>query len=230
MMENKIIFNNLEDMSHQRQEAFNTLRTNLQFCGADLKVLLFTSCSPGEGKSSIVMDLARAMAENGKRVVLVDADLRRSVMLSRYKAQAVNKKVGGLSHYLSKQAKIEEILYTTNIPGMDVILTGHLSPNPTGLLDSTLFVELVANLRERYDMVLIDSPPIGSVVDAVIMAPHCDGVVLVIESGATSNRAAVSAKKQLEMANCRILGAVLNKMSQDRSQYYSGYKLYGEYK
>ena len=113
-MANQIIFNNLEEMDYGRREAFNSLRTNLQFCGADLKVLLFTSCTPNEGKSTITFELARSIAENNKKVVLVDADLRKSVMLGRYKAQAADKKVGGLSHYLSKQAQISDcLLYTS---------------------------------------------------------------------------------------------------------------------
>lgn len=227
-MANKIIFNNLEEMDYARREAFNSLRTNLQFCGADLKTILFTSCSPNEGKSTITFELARSMAENKKKVVLVDADLRRSVILGRYKAQATDKKVGGLSHYLSKQAKISDVLCETNIPGFDIILTGPLSPNPTELLGGKLFVELLEMLRESYDMVIIDSPPLGSVIDAAVIAPYCDGAVLVIESNATSHRLAVNVKKQLEMADCKILGAVLNKVKRENSRYY--YKYYGEYK
>lgn len=227
-MANKIILNNLEEMDYGRREAFNSLRTNLQFCGADLKTLLFTSCSPNEGKSTISFELARSMAENKQKVVLVDADLRKSVMLGRYKAQTTDKKVGGLTHYLSKQAKIDDILYETNIPGFDIILTGPLSPNPTELLGGNLFGELLETLRASYDMVIIDSPPLGSVIDAAVIAPYCDGAVLVIESNVTSHRLAVNVKKQLEMANCRILGAVLNKVKRENRKYY--YKYYGEYK
>ena len=230
-MANKIIFNNLEKLEYGQREAFNSLRTNLQFCGADLKVLLFTSCTPNEGKSTITFELARSMAENSKKVVLVDADLRKSVMLSRYKAQAADKKVGGLSHYLSKQAGLEDVLFGTNIPNLDVILTGPLSPNPTELLGGPLFRELITYLRKSYDAVIVDSPPLGSVIDAAVMAPCCDGAVLVIEAGVTSHRLAVNVKKQLEMANCRILGAVLNKVKRDNSRYYYyKYKHYGEYK
>ena len=197
-MANQIIFNNLEELDYGQREAFNSLRTNLQFCGADLKVLLFTSCAPNEGKSTVTFQLARSMAENNKKVVLVDADLRKSVMLGRYKAQAADKKEGGLSPYLSKQAQISDILFATNIPNFDVILTGPLSPNPTELLGGPLFSELIERLRESYDMVIIDSPPLASVIDAAVMAPCCDGAVLVIESNATSHRMAVNVKKQLE--------------------------------
>ncbi|MCB6992243.1 CpsD/CapB family tyrosine-protein kinase [bacterium 210820-DFI.6.37] len=226
-MANTIIFNNLEEPDYGRREAFNSLRTNLQFSGADLKTILFTSCCPNEGKSTVTFELARSIAENGKKVVLVDADLRKSVMLGRYKAQAIQKRVAGLSHYLSKQAKINDILCETSIPGMHVILTGPLSPNPTELLNGPLFQELLELLRVSYDMVIIDSPPLGSVIDAAVIAPYCDGAVLVIESNATSHRLAVNVKKQLEMADCKILGAVLNKVKIEKSKYY---KYYGEYK
>lgn len=225
-MANKIVFHNLEELNYGRREAFNSLQTNLQFCGADLKTLVFTSCCPNEGKSTVTFELARSMAENGKKVVLVDADLRKSVMLGRYKAQAMQKRVAGLSHYLSKQAKINDILCETSIPGFHVILTGPLSPNPTELLSGPLFAELLELLRVSYDMVIIDSPPLGSVIDAAVIAPHCDGAVLIIESNATSHRMAVNVKKQLEMADCKILGAVLNKVKLEKTRYYKYYKEY----
>lgn len=226
-MGSRIIFNGLEEPEYGKREAFNSLRTNLQFCGADLKTILFTSCGPNEGKSTVTFELARSVAENGKKVILVDADLRKSVMLSRYKAQAMQKRVGGLSHYLSGQAEISDIICNTNVPDFDVILTGPLSPNPTELLSGKRFTDLMELLRVTYDMVIIDSPPLGSVIDAAVIAPHCDGAVMVIESNVTSHRMAVNVKKQLEMADCKILGAVLNKVKVEKSKYY---KYYGEYK
>ena len=226
-MENKIILNNLEELDYGGREAYNSLRTNLQFCGADLKVFLFTSCSPGEGKSTVSFELARSMAENGKKVIFIDADLRKSVTLSRYKAQSSNKGIRGLSHYLSKQADLEEIICETNINGLSMILTGPLSPNPTELLNGVLFSLLIKYLKLEYDAVLIDSPPLGSVIDAAVIAPQCDGTILIVESNITSHRAATDVKKQLELTGCRILGVVLNKIEPENRKYY---KYYGEYK
>lgn len=226
-MGNTIIFNNLKEMEYGKREAFNSLRTNLQFCGADLKTILFTSCFPNEGKSTVTFELARSVAENGRKVILIDADLRKSVMIPRYKAQAQDKRVGGLSHYLSGQASIDDILCNTNIPNFDIILTGPFSPNPTELLNGQLLKDLIDSLKTRYDMIIIDSPPLGAVIDAAVIAPNCDGAVLVIESNSTSHRKAMDVKKQLEMANCRILGAVLNKVKKEDSKYE---KYYGEYK
>lgn len=226
-MSNSITFTNLEDLDYGRREAFNSLRTNLQFCGADLKTLLFTSCCPNEGKSTVTFELARSMAENGKKVILVDADLRKSVMLARYKVKAENKRVAGLSHYLSKQAALADVICETNVPGFNVILTGPLSPNPTELLSSSIFEELLEILRQSYDVIIIDSPPLGSVIDAAVIAPYCDGAVLIIEANATSHRLAVNVKKQLEVTDCKILGTVLNKVKIEKSGYY---KYYGKYK
>ena len=167
------------------------------------------------------------MAENGKKVIFIDADLRKSVTLSRYKAQSSNKGIRGLSHYLSKQADLEEIICETNINGLSMILTGPLSPNPTELLNGELFTLLIKYLRLEYDAVIIDSPPLGSVIDAAVVAPRCDGTILVVESNITSHRIATDVKKQLEVTGCRILGVVLNKIEPENRKYY---KYYGEYK
>lgn len=223
----KIIFNELEDLDYGRREAFNSLRTNLQFSGADIKTILITSCNPNEGKSTTSFELARSMTETGKRVIYVDADLRKSVTINRYKATREKGPIGGLSHYLSKQASMNDIVCKTNIPGMDIIVTGPLSPNPTELLNGDLFTELIEELRGKYDAVIIDAPPLGSVIDAAVIAPRCDGVVLVVEANGTNRRLAMEVKKQIEMTGCRILGVVLNKVKIERSKYY---KYYGEYK
>lgn len=224
----KIVFNELEELDYGRREAFNSLRTNLQFSGADIKTVLFTSCRPDEGKSTVSFLLARSMAEMGKRVIYVDADLRKSVTINRYKATRERGPISGLSHYLSSQAGISDIICETNIPGMNIIVTGPLSPNPTELLNGELFADLIETLRDAYDMVIIDAPPLGSVIDAAVIAPRCDGVVLVVEANGTSRRAALEVKKQIEMTGCRILGVVLNKIKVEKSRYYKYYKYYGE--
>ena len=134
----------------------------------------------------------------------------------------------GLSHYLSKQAGKEDILYETNLPRLYTIMTGPLSPNPTELIGSQLFIDLLNHLRESFDVVIIDSPPLGAVIDAAVMAPYCDGAVLVIESQVTSRRLIADVKKQLEVTGCKILGTVLNKVDMSDRRYYTKY--YKEYK
>lgn len=221
-MANSILFQNLEKQTYARREAFNSLRTNLQFCGVDNKVIMFTSCTPDEGKSTVTMELARSLNDDGKKVILVDADLRKSVFAGRYRIRS-EETIFGLSHYLSGQKKMEEVINHTNIENLDMILAGPYAPNPTELLGRDLFLNLLAALKEKYDVVLIDCPPLGWVIDAAVVAPNCDGVVLVVESGAISYRYLQDVKKQLEVTGVNILGVVLNKVVVEGGGYYNRY-------
>jgi capsular exopolysaccharide synthesis family protein len=223
---------NLEKMNkldYRSNEAYKLLRTNIQFCGSDIKVICITSCLPNEGKSSVSFNLAVAFAESGKKIVFIDADLRRSVLVGRYQPDHA---VLGLTHYLSGQSGLDEILYNTNIPFLDMIFTGPVSPNPAELLGGTIFCDLVELLRNEYDYVIIDTPPLSNVVDGAIISEPCDGLVLVIEANAVSYKLAQRVIKQLEKGKCRILGAVLNKAEAKNGQYsYYGnrYKKYKKY-
>lgn len=211
----------MQKLDFRSNEAYKLLRTNIQFCGSDVKVICFTSCLPNEGKSNVSFNLAVAIAESGKRVIFIDADLRRSVIVGRYKPDQA---VLGLTHYLSGQNLLDEVLYETNIPNLDIIFTGPVPPNPAELLGDDIFLDLLKVLRMEYDYVVIDTPPLGSVIDSAIVAEHCDGVVFVIEANMISYKFAQRVKKQLEKGNCRILGAVLNKVPMDNSRY----KYYGK--
>lgn len=221
---NPITFIKRANLDYRANEAYKTLRTNIQFCGSDVKVITFTSCTPNEGKSSVSFNLAVSFAEVGKRVVLIDADLRKSVLIGRYKVGEVEY---GLTHYLSGQKDLEEVLLMTDINHMDIIFSGSYSPNPAELLNHQRFSNLVQKLREEYDYVIIDTPPLGSVIDSAIVAKLSDGAVLVIEANAISYRFAQDVKDQLDKTDCRILGAVLNKVSMEKNSYYGKY--YGKY-
>lgn len=202
------------------EEALKTLRTNIQFAGADIKTILVTSCFPNEGKSDVVFQLAKEMGMAGKKTVLLDADIRKSVLVQRY---LVDSDVKGLSQYLSGQAPVRDILYGTNYENMDVIFAGPMAPNPSELLNGKVFAKLMIELKQRYDYVLIDTPPMASVVDAAIVGKVCDGAILVIESGFVGYRAAQKAIKQLEKSGTHMLGAVLNKVDTKKEKYYSYY-------
>jgi len=230
MEDNKVKLNIMPEPDYKTREAFNSLRTNIKFCGSDIKVIMTTSCVHNEGKTDVTMKLARSFAENGQKIVVIDADLRKSVIVGRYHIES-SRTIAGLSHYLSGQAVIEEIIYRTNVENMDLIMTGYITPNPTELLGSREFSRLLDYLRKNYDGVIIDSPPLGSVIDAAVIAPKCDGVILVIENNAISYRFAQDVKKQLEVTGCRILGAVMNKVDLDKNRYYNRYykKYYGKY-
>lgn len=231
---NSIVLNGIEDLKYGRREAINSLKTNIRFSGDDVKVVCFTSCGPNEGKSTTSFDIARAFAESGEKVLLVDADMRESVAVQRLKIDNQGQNIGGLTHYLSGQMKMADVVASTNVKGLFMVLSGPFSPNPTELLDGRKFDVFIENARKMFDMIIIDSPPLGAVIDSAIIAPKCDGVVIVLESGVATVRAANDVIQQLKMTDCKILGCVLNKVPTKGgaygSRYGSKYKYYGEYK
>ncbi|MBS7182743.1 MAG: CpsD/CapB family tyrosine-protein kinase [Eubacterium sp.] len=215
----------IADLDFKTKEAYKTLRTNVQFCGENVKVVSLTSCVSNEGKSMVAFNLAVSMAESGKKVLFVDADLRKSVLIGRYK---INKAIKGLTQYLSGVEELDQVKYTTNVPCLDMILSGPVPPNPAELLDSEKFTELVERARNEYDYVIIDTPPIGQVIDPAIVAQKTDGVIFLVSQSNISYRYAQKQIEQLKKSGCRILGAVLNKVDPEgKSSYYGGY--YGKY-
>ena len=195
-------------------ESIKTLRTNILFCGSKVRTIMFTSSVPDEGKSDITFAAAQSMAQLGKKVLVIDADIRRSVLVSRYQ---LGERVNGLSQYLSGQKQLEEVVYDTNVENLSVIFAGPYSPNPAELLEEKLFTRLLEYGRNEFDYIMIDTPPMANLIDGAIVARQCDGAVLVIESGAISYRIEQRVKSQLEKSGCRILGVVLNKVESTAS-------------
>lgn len=188
-------------------EAFKTLRSNLLFCGSDIKTIVITSTFENEGKSTVSAELAKSLAEIGKKTLMIDADMRKSVVLRRsLKAQNIM----GLSELLSDQANIEDVLYNTQLPDFDVIFSGHFPPNPVELLSSKRFLDLLEQFRTIYDFIIIDTPPVNPVIDAAVVAANCDGVILVVSPGKAKIQESLAVKEQLLKSGCRILGAVIN--------------------
>ena len=214
------------ELDYYGAEAVKSLRTNLQFCGSDKKTIVFTSCTQNEGKTRTILHLGIALSEIGKKVLLLDADLRKSVLLGRCHAVG---QVKGLTHFLSKQQVLKDVIYSTNVPNFDIIFAGPVPPNPAELLSDKFFSMMLETLKGYYDYILIDSPPLGNVIDSAVIAPHCDGSIFVIESGWNSWRFTQDVKAQLEKTGCPILGVVLNKVDLHAQKYYGKYGRYGKY-
>lgn len=224
----------LPEFTYGTREEVKTLRTNVQFCGDDKQVILFTSSLPGEGKTRNAIALAASFAELNKNVLLIDADMRKSVMVSRLQVSGADK---GLSHFLSGQCTIADAVVATNVPKLHLLLAGPLVPNPTELLSSARFSGMLESFRKVYDYIIIDTPPLGLVIDSAIVARQCDGAILVVESAKTKYRLAQEVKAKLEGTGCSILGVILTKVDRKKqSGYYTKYygknygkKGYGEY-
>lgn len=223
----QVVMINPKKESYFYEEALKTLRTNIQFTGKNIKTILLTSCYPDEGKSDISMQLAIEMGKAGRKVLLLDADIRKSTYITKYR---VKKTVNGLSQYLSGQASEGEIIYTTNFQNVDMIFSGPVAPNPSELLLDASFGELINKAKQKYDYIFVDTPPMMNMIDAAAAAKECDGAVLVIESGRVSYKVAQRVLGQLRKSGCKILGAVLNKIDTKTDKYYSTYaSYYGDY-
>lgn len=221
-------FGRFPALGYAASEAINTLCTNLSFAGENVRKIMMTSCHASEGKSFLSMNVMRTMAERGKRVVLVDADLRRSMIASRYGLRFEDgPKCTGLSHYLVGMAELDDILYQTNIPNAVYLPTGRELPNPLSLLASPRFGALLDTLVEQYDLVLVDAPPVGVVIDAAEIARSCDGTVIAVSYDAVHRQELIDVKRQIEQTGCPILGTVLNMVDYDnymgRKYYYKSY-------
>lgn len=205
-------------------EGIKTLRSNLMFSGMDKRVFGITSCNASEGKSTTSFQLAASFAQLGKKVLLLDVDLRKSTFSVKFGFSEADK---GVSHYLSGLAQLEEIIYPTDIAGLDIAYAGKLVLNAAELLASKSFKDLLAVLRESYDYAIVDTPPLGQVIDCAVIASDLDGVVILIDTTNNSYKMEKRIQEQLEKAGGKVLGVVLNKVDvSDKFGYYR--KAYGE--
>ena len=216
----------LNKLDYSSAEAYKSLRTNIEFCGKEVKVIGLTSCIPDEGKTTVALNLARSFAESGKKVLFVDADMRRSVLVGRYRISSDS--INGLSHFLAGYKDVDEVMCQTNVENLYVMLAGSVPPNPSELLGNERFKEFITSTRDFVDYVIIDCPPLGSVIDAAVIAQVCDGMAIIMSSKTISYKFAQKVKDQLEKTNCRILGVILNKVRVKEGGYYYG-RYYGRY-
>ena len=215
----------LEQSKSPISEAFRTLRTNVQFTSVDseTKKIMVTSAGPREGKSSTVANLAVSIAQTGKTVLVVDADLRNPTQHKLFGCDNVQ----GLSVALVQDQDNRSYVRETAVPGLQLITGGPIPPNPAELVGSKRMKRLIEEFSEEFDIILIDTPPIVAVTDAAILAQEVDGVILVLASGEVNKDFAQRAKEQLDKVGAKILGAVLNKADMKTSEYYYYYYYHG---
>lgn len=207
-------------------EGIKTLRSNLMFSGVDKRVFGITSSNAGEGKSTVTFHVAASFAQLNKRVVLLDVDLRKSVAAKRFGFCEADP---GVSHYLSGMASVDNICYQTNVPGLYIAYAGKLVPNASELLAGQRFKELLKELKETFDYVIVDTPPLGQVIDCAVIASDLDGIVMLVDATNNSYKAEKRIREQIEKAGGKVLGVVLNRVDfTDKFGYY-GKKRYGKY-
>ncbi|WP_327084463.1 tyrosine-protein kinase [Streptococcus suis] len=214
-----------KELVNKTEEYFNAIRTNIQLSGADIKVVGITSVQSNEGKSTTAASLALAYARSGYKTVLVDADIRNSVVSGFFKPMT---KITGLTDYLAGTTDLSQGLCDTDIPNLTAIESGKVSPNPTALLQSKNFENLLVTLRRYYDCVIVDCPPLGLVIDAAIIAQKCDAMVLVAEAGNVKRSSLKKVKEQLDQTGTPFLGVILNKYD-IATEKYGEYGNYGNY-
>jgi len=215
------------ELSYAGTEAINTLCTNLTFSGDGIKRIMITSCHASEGKTMISMNVLRTMAKLGKKVVLVDADLRRSVIKNKYGLQFQEEKPSGITHLLAGMAEEADTVYQTDIENMFIVPVIKTVNQSLSLLNSDKLKNLLDSLAEYFDYVIVDAPPIGALIDAAQIARNCDGTLLVINYNAVRKKELADACNQLNQTGCPILGTVINQAALgsylNRKYYYKSY-------
>lgn len=227
-----------ESLDYACNEAINTLCTNLSFAGSNVKKIMITSCQASEGKSFLTMNMMRTFAGLGKSVVFVSGDLRRSAVSEKYGIRMQEGSGQGITHYLAGMCEMEDILYSTNIPGAYMVPVGHEVSNSLSLLSTPRLTKLLDQLATMCDIVLVDAPPVGLIIDAAEIAKSCDGTLLVASYNRVRRRELNEAKQQIELAGCMVLGVVLNNVTFDsyaskryyNRSYYSNYYASEHYK
>ncbi|MBM4761470.1 polysaccharide biosynthesis tyrosine autokinase [Bacillus sp. B15-48] len=209
----------MTDSKSPISEQYRTIRTNIQFSAIDQEIrsIMVTSSGPGEGKSTTAANLAVVFAQQDKRVLLVDADMRKPTV--HYTFNLTN--TFGLTTVLSKQVKLNEAVNTTKVNNLFVLPSGPIPPNPAELIGSKAMDAFLAEVKESFDLVIFDTPPVLVVTDAQLLANKCDGTILVVYSGKAEVEHVAKAKELLTNAKGKMLGAILNgKKIEHTAQYY----------
>lgn len=212
------------DLKNPATEAYRVIRTSIQFAqaGKELKTLAVTSCIPNDGKSMTAANLAVVLTQAGKSVLLIDCDMRNPTVHKNFN---LSNKVG-LSSCISMGTALSDAVQKTSIEGLYALTGGVIPPNPNELLGSEQMKNVLQRAKEQYDYVLIDTPPVMPVTDALIVSRFVDGMILVIASAEIKVEMARDVKNQLQHAGANILGVVLNKVRSEHHGYGYGYYYY----
>lgn len=203
------------------QEAYKRLRTNLNFSirGKGCKKVCITSAASGEGKSITLLNLAISIAQTNKKVLLIDADMRRPAVARLLVEQASP----GLSEILAETCSEAEAVHKEVYPNLDILFSGEVPPNPSELLSSDKMEKLIADAAEQYDYILVDTPPVGVVTDACLVAPLLDGVLLLVWQNRSEKKAVKRAVENLQLTGANILGYIMNGVEAEGKKYYVNY-------
>ncbi|WP_312469030.1 CpsD/CapB family tyrosine-protein kinase [Neobacillus sp.] len=198
-------------------EQYRLIRNNLHFSSVDkeIKTIVVTSPEPGDGKTTTAANLAIVLAQQGKQVLLVDADLRKPSVHFTFNVSNID----GLTSILTKVIEIETAITKTNVPNLDLLTSGPTPPNPSELLGSKTMELIIKELKEAYEYIVFDTPPLLVVTDAQIMASKSDGVVMVVASGKTKKDRGIKAKELVGKANSQLLGVVVNGVDSKKDNY-----------
>jgi capsular exopolysaccharide synthesis family protein len=232
---NTLNIQNFPPLPFRIQESLNQLRINLSFFGEDIKVIMVTSSTPNEGKSFISIQLWKMMADLGMKSLLIDADLRNSTLRQDYEAGSDEEEIKDIAHFLAGKASIQDVIHATNFENAYVIPVAQNIANPTLLLEKKRFGQMIEACKETFDYVIIDTPPLGSVADALKIATHCDGTALVVRAGETPRKLVENSVSQLKPTGTPLLGMILNRMMPNSNnagyynKYYSKYSYYRHY-
>lgn len=220
-----VTVDNMPELPYAMEEAINRLRINISFLGTDIRKIMVISTMPNEGKSFVAMQLWHQIAQAGTPTLLLDADLRKSVMTDKYGIAPEEGTMQGTSHYLANDYPIENAIYHTQWEKGDILPNVDNVVNPSMLLESERFEEMLRYVEQKYRYVFVDSPPLNLVSDGERIGNLCDGAVLVVRGGVTSKNMVKNSIRQLERAGCPLLGIVLNRVEGAKGGYY--YKRYG---
>lgn len=212
---NKLELVRFRTLDYACKEAINTLCTNLTFVGNEKRVIMVTSTQAHEGKSFLSMNIMRTLAQLGKKVVLVDCDLRKSQIAAKYGVRIQEGTGYGTVHYLAGMCNLNDVIYETGIQGAYMVPVGREVSNSLALLSTPRLRQMLSAMEERFDFVIVDAPPVGVIIDAAEIAKSCDGVIFAVRYNMISRRELLEAKNQIARTGCEVLGAVLNDVDLD---------------